>query len=485
MAWLILVVILASLALATLSGRTVDIELRCVNADGTTRANCRYNAGQDISLDVYASATAPDTRVRVYKILIESGDTATNDFTFTTGAVQASSFFTGDFITNRPNSATQVGNNFFGWIMFDVQNAGETLNAGKRKLGSIKGRAVSTQSVLLLVSDDANHDNDQGTYFQEILGRFPKFHAFTSTPLTINPPASCGDAQVDTDVVPPEECDNGAANSNTLPNACREDCQNAHCGDTIIDSGEVCDGATGVACTTTIGYVGTQDCASDCLGFNACVATESCGDGTINGPEVCELSATQSCTTNDGYAGTESCTADCAGFANCVTAESCGDGTINGPEQCDNGASNSDTDVDACRTNCNSAGCGDNVVDTGEECDDGNTVAGDDCSPTCIIEIPADVDGDGIVDKNEPAECVEEPGTYLPDASIFPAGHEFEGCRKGDMNDDGVVKALDLNLWFTVYETTGPSKGNLNEDNVVNAVDLNSWLSQYENDNPT
>lgn len=38
-----------------------------------------------------------------------------------------------------------------------------------------------------------------------------------------------------------EECDNGYANSDTLPDGCRTDCRRAHCGDSVTDTGEDCD----------------------------------------------------------------------------------------------------------------------------------------------------------------------------------------------------------------------------------------------------
>ena len=51
----------------------------------------------------------------------------------------------------------------------------------------------------------------------------------------------CGDGVVaDT-----EACDDGAANSDTAPDACRTDCQPARCGDGVVDTGETCDDGTG------------------------------------------------------------------------------------------------------------------------------------------------------------------------------------------------------------------------------------------------
>jgi MYXO-CTERM domain-containing protein len=65
-------------------------------------------------------------------------------------------------------------------------------------------------------------------------------------------PSLCGNSTVDTG----EDCDNGSANSDTMPNACRTDCSRAHCGDGVTDTGEACDlglqnGASGSACSST------------------------------------------------------------------------------------------------------------------------------------------------------------------------------------------------------------------------------------------
>ena len=56
--------------------------------------------------------------------------------------------------------------------------------------------------------------------------------------------AFCGDGWVD----PGEECDDGAANSDTQSDACRTDCRTAHCGDEVVDTGEDCDGTSNAAC---------------------------------------------------------------------------------------------------------------------------------------------------------------------------------------------------------------------------------------------
>jgi CSLREA domain-containing protein len=133
----------------------------------------------------------------------------------------------------------------------------------------------------------------------------------------------CGDGVIQS---PDEECDDGANNSDTEPDACRTDCTLPICGDGVVDTG----------------------------------AGETCDDGnTVDG---------------DG------CSSSCV-------LETCGDGVVQAGEECDDGVDNSDTVADACRTTCLLPSCGDAVVDTGEQCDDGGNVDGDGCSSTCQTEL--------------------------------------------------------------------------------------------------
>jgi cysteine-rich repeat protein len=69
--------------------------------------------------------------------------------------------------------------------------------------------------------------------------------------------ASCGDGFVHAGV---EECDDGTANSDTTPDACRTTCLSAHCGDTVTDTGEECDDGN-----TTAGDGCENDCTETCI----------------------------------------------------------------------------------------------------------------------------------------------------------------------------------------------------------------------------
>lgn len=79
-------------------------------------------------------------------------------------------------------------------------------------------------------------------------------------------PASCGDGVVDEG----EACDEGADNSGTLPDTCRPTCEESFCGDGIVDTGEVCDPGVGAAidaercvqrCYADAGVVGSGGCS--------------------------------------------------------------------------------------------------------------------------------------------------------------------------------------------------------------------------------
>ena len=59
---------------------------------------------------------------------------------------------------------------------------------------------------------------------------------------------NCGNGMMN----PGEECDDGAANSDTIPNACRTDCSEPSCGDGVIDDGEQCDDGADNGTATSI-----------------------------------------------------------------------------------------------------------------------------------------------------------------------------------------------------------------------------------------
>jgi len=119
-----------------------------------------------------------------------------------------------------------------------------------------------------------------------------------------------------------EACDNGAANSDVTPDACREDCTLPRCGDGVVDG------------------------------------TESCEPG-VGDPQGCS----PLCQRN-----------------------TCGDGQLDAGEECDDGADNSDAVADACRATCRAPTCGDGVIDSGEECERNDPSATAlPCTATCTV----------------------------------------------------------------------------------------------------
>jgi MYXO-CTERM domain-containing protein len=135
-----------------------------------------------------------------------------------------------------------------------------------------------------------------------------------------------------------EECDDGAANSDTAADACRTTCVHAYCGDGVEDSAEACDdgnNASGDGCSAS------------------CALEGSCGDGVIDAEEECD---------DGNYADGDGCDGSCEIEAGFSCAEK--------PSVC--------AEIPS--------GCGDGVVDADEECDDGNYADGDGCSAACEIE---------------------------------------------------------------------------------------------------
>ncbi|MDY0002113.1 MAG: hypothetical protein RBU30_12520 [Polyangia bacterium] len=187
---------------------------------------------------------------------------------------------------------------------------------------------------------------------------------------------SCGDGVTDSGHPLNEQCDSGAGNSDTAPDACRTSCLLPSCGDGVADQGEECDSGASNSDTAP------DACRTSCL-------LPSCGDGVVDTGEDCDDALYNSDTVPD------------ACRTSCLTA-GCGDGVVDTGEDCDEGAGNSDTAPNACRTSCLAASCGDGVVDQGEECDSGasnSDTAPNACRTSCLLPSC----GDGVVDQGE--EC--------------------------------------------------------------------------------
>ncbi len=137
------------------------------------------------------------------------------------------------------------------------------------------------------------------------------------------------------------------------------------CGNSVLDTGEICDGTLlgGVDCTT-FGYIsGPIACSSTCQSFdtNGCVSpTELCGNSAIDSNEVCDgsLIGSATCVSLGFSSGDVSCSDDCKSFnvSACFVpaAWTCTD-SLFGSGVCDCGCGIADPDCDG--AGCTTAGC--------------------------------------------------------------------------------------------------------------------------------
>jgi len=127
----------------------------------------------------------------------------------------------------------------------------------------------------------------------------------------------CGDGFLSSSGV--ERCDDGAANSDVVPDACRTDCLEARCGDGVIDSNETCDDGN-----TVDGDACPGECKQAFCGDNILAPQEVCDDGNLDSGDGCR--------------------------GDCQKTEACGDAITDVGEDCDDGNDNPADGCDVCRT---------------------------------------------------------------------------------------------------------------------------------------
>jgi len=183
---------------------------------------------------------------------------------------------------------------------------------------------------------------------------------------------------------------NGGETCSSCPGDCGA-CQQPVCGNTIVETGEQCDGNT-QPCTTG-GYPGTQSCTGSCT-WGTCTTSLFCGDGSIDGNEICDDVNTDN---GDGCSG--SCLVEagwsCSGEPSSCIKDSDGDGVSDSIDNCPNNANagQADSDGDGLGNVCDS--CPNDALND----QDGDGVCGDsDNCPSDYNPGQEDSDLDGIGD---------------------------------------------------------------------------------------
>jgi fibro-slime domain-containing protein len=212
-----------------------------------------------------------------------------------------------------------------------------------------------------------------------------------------------------------EQCDDGKNDGSY--GTCNPNCTlGPYCGDGVLQKPpEQCD--QGAANSATA--YGKNLCT------NYCAPAPYCGDKQVQGQfgETCDDGV------NSGQPG--SCTPDCKTF---VPLPSCGNGVIDPPEQCDDGAKNG-TAGDPCDKHCRFT-CGNGVKDPGEQCDNGvNDGSYGTCNPNCTL---APYCGDGI--KNG-AESCDNGTSNVPMSTAYGPGVCTSVCAWAPYCGDGRVQS--------------------------------------------
>ena len=178
------------------------------------------------------------------------------------------------------------------------------------------------------------------------------------------------------------------------------------CGNGKLDAGEVCDGAmlNGATCSALVGFgsTGKLTCNDTCTAVitTACSEPKKCGNGILDSGEVCDGAILNGKTCAEvvgfGSTGTPQCNDSCTGYVKgtCTPELKCGNGMLDTGEKCDTTNLNGKTCADivgigstgtlTCDASCNfnttlctaSRGCGNGTLEDNEECDGTTFAAG-------------------------------------------------------------------------------------------------------------
>ncbi|MCA9391199.1 MAG: IPT/TIG domain-containing protein [Candidatus Magasanikbacteria bacterium] len=218
------------------------------------------------------------------------------------------------------------------------------------------------------------------------------------------------------DAIGGEECDEGSETATCSSQCLWKPSASAQCGNGTIDRGEQCDP----------GPNGTPGCSADCQVLGANEGGSTCGNGDIADGESCDDGNTRS---GDG------CSSICTNEGSTAVVALCGNGIQEAGETCEkiggvwpiagcDANTCLKTGTQACTSTSIGACCGNGNTDltAGETCDDGNSVAGDGCSSSCLLEgssasyINPSFCGDGVTGIGESIMCESAGAGTSPDA---------------------------------------------------------------------
>ncbi len=292
-----------------------------------------------------------------------------------------------------------------------------------------------------------------------------------------------------------EQCDGGGLCD---PVTCLlKEVPGGNCGNNSVEyaEGEMCDPGTRCFDTTSTasGLEGqlcnTQQIFDDCYDaggvcevrdYNGCSAGcknlgatsmpgTTCGNGDIAEGEDCDL----------GNQNGRGCSNNCLHTGSSPEVASiCGNGILEAGENCEAPAAGSPVPAYCDNQRCVKLGsqacpdpsfpncCGNNVLEDGEECDDGNNIAGDHCSPNCLLEgsswkyVNPSFCGNGILETGELCESI-----------LHTTGLTVSGATAGE--GDGLTDPIQL----AVIE---PGTGTPDPETQVMSTDLSCVYDQVD-----